>query len=70
MGLQRSPANSHAIAIEGCWSAAARLAKYGLAPESVVGQAFTLRSDELEKMERMLTSAERRRNAIVRELQA
>ncbi|MGP0093062.1 MAG: hypothetical protein ACLPKB_24435 [Xanthobacteraceae bacterium] len=46
------------------------LAKYGLAPESVVGQAFALHSDKLEKMERMLTSAERRRNAIARELQA
>jgi hypothetical protein len=45
------------------------LAKYGLEPDSVVGQAFALRCHELEKMEHMLTSAERRRNAIMRELQ-
>jgi hypothetical protein len=45
------------------------LAKYGLKPESVEGQAFVRRCNELEKMERMLTSAENRRNAIMRELQ-
>jgi hypothetical protein len=45
------------------------LAKYGLEPDSVVGEAFALRCHELEKMEHMLTSAERRRNAIMRELQ-
>jgi hypothetical protein len=45
------------------------LAEHGLQPESVVGQAFALRSGELEMMERMLTSVERRRSMIMRELE-
>ena len=45
------------------------LADHNLEPESVVGQAFALRSGELEMMERMLTSTERRRSMIMRELQ-
>ena len=42
------------------------LAKYGLDAQAVVGQAFILRCDELEKMERMLAAAEIRRSAIIR----
>jgi hypothetical protein len=45
------------------------LSTYRLEPDSVVGQAFVLRYSELEKMERMLISAERRRDAVMRELQ-
>jgi hypothetical protein len=41
------------------------LAKYGLDPEGVVGQAFVLRGAELEKMDRMLTAAEMRRTAVM-----
>jgi hypothetical protein len=47
----------------------AALAKYGLKPESAAGQAFVLCGDELEKIQRMLASAESRRNAVMRELQ-
>ena len=35
------------------------LAKYGLDAQAVVGQAFILRCDELEKIERMLAAAAR-----------
>jgi hypothetical protein len=45
------------------------LASYGLAPDAVVGQVFSLHWRELEKMEHLLASAERRRNAIMRELE-
>ena len=41
------------------------LAKYGLDPEAVVGQAFVLRGDELEKIDRMLTRVEVRRTAMM-----
>jgi hypothetical protein len=42
------------------------LQKYGLDPESVVSQAYVLRCDELDKMERMLTTAELRRIGVTR----
>jgi hypothetical protein len=41
------------------------VAKYGLDPEAVVGQAFVLRGDELEKIDRMLTRVEVRRTAMM-----
>ena len=42
------------------------LVKYGLDSETIIGQAFVLRCVELEKMERMLTAAEVKRNAFIR----
>jgi hypothetical protein len=42
------------------------LSKYNLSSETIIGQAFVLRCVELEKMERMLTAAEVKRNAFIR----
>jgi hypothetical protein len=42
------------------------LANYGLDPESAISQALVTRCNELEKMERMLTSVEAKRNAMMR----
>jgi hypothetical protein len=42
------------------------LSKYNLDSEAIIGQAFVLRCVELEKMERMLTAAEVKRNAFIR----
>jgi hypothetical protein len=44
------------------------LARYGLNLESALGQAFLLRCNELERHERMLASAEARRNGAIRKL--
>jgi hypothetical protein len=46
------------------------LASHGLKPDAVMGQVFMQHARVLERMEQMLASAERRRAALTRELQA
>jgi hypothetical protein len=46
----------------------AHLAKHGLDEEAITAQAFALRSRELEKLDHMLASAERRRFAMLQEM--
>jgi hypothetical protein len=46
------------------------LAKYGLDAQTVVGQVFVIRCNELEKIQRMLTDTESKRDAIIRNLNA
>jgi hypothetical protein len=49
---------------------AATLAKYGLSAEAAEGEAFARRLGDIERMQRLIISAESRRNMIVRELHA
>jgi len=46
----------------------ARLAKYGLDAESVAGQAFVLRQEEIRTLEILIERAELRRDRILREI--
>ncbi|MGP0088738.1 MAG: hypothetical protein ACLPKB_02060 [Xanthobacteraceae bacterium] len=48
---------------------AATLAKYGLGAEAAEGEAFARRLGDVERMQRLIISAESRRNMIIRELQ-
>jgi hypothetical protein len=73
-----SKLNSKAEALADAWfegpeqqeKVKSTLAKYGLDAQAVVGQAFVLRCNELDKMQRMLTDTESRRDAILRSLHA
>jgi len=47
---------------------AATLAKYGLSAEAAEGEAFAHRLGDIERMQRLIISAESRRNMIIREL--
>ncbi len=46
----------------------AHLAKHGLEEEAITAQAFAIRSRELEKLDNMLASAERRRYAMLQDI--
>ncbi len=46
----------------------AHLAKHGLDEEAITAQAFAIRARELEKLDKMLASAERRRWAMLQEM--
>jgi hypothetical protein len=48
---------------------AATLAKYGLGAEAAEGEAFGHRLGDIERMQRLIISAEGRRHTIIRELQ-
>jgi hypothetical protein len=47
---------------------ASTLARYGLSADAAEGEAFARRLDEIERMQRLIISAESRRNMIMREL--
>jgi hypothetical protein len=47
---------------------AATLAKYGLSAEAAEGEAFAGRLGDIERMQRLIISAESRRNMLIREL--